>query len=70
MKCRSTFQKIYNFEDFVILDEIDIIFESIHLIFSSLYGSRATNKMHLIQNLKEDSKCIYIISKCLQYYLL
>lgn len=62
LKARATIVDILNINKYLLLDEVTVDYNSLHLIMSAVFQDKATTKMHLIQKLSSDSKGTRILN--------
>lgn len=55
LKCRSIMEDIFVMPKDSLLDNVQIDFDSLHLVMNSIYKEKAIYKMHLIQKLKNNA---------------
>jgi hypothetical protein len=55
LNCRAIIIEILGSQKYVLLDELSVDFNSLHLIMNAIFKDKATTKMHLIQNLKTNA---------------
>ena len=55
LNCRAIIIDILQAQKYVLLDELSVDFNSLHLIMNAIFKDKATTKMHLIQKLKTNA---------------
>lgn len=56
LNCRAIFIEILGSQKYVLLDDLSVDYNSLHLIMNAVFKEKATTKMHLIQKLKPNAK--------------